>query len=43
MAERLTDRGIAALKPSPSSVCQTRVGGLAIRVYLSGVKLSSLA
>jgi integrase len=40
MAERLTDRGIAALKPSSASTYHfdTEVSGLAVRVYPSGVK-----
>ena len=40
MAERLTDRGIAALKPSANSVYHfdTEVSGLAVRVYPSGIK-----
>ena len=40
MAERLTDRGIAALKPSENSVYHfdTEVSGLAVRVYPSGKK-----
>ncbi len=38
MAERLTDRGIAALKPADTSVLyfDTEVSGLAVRVYPSG-------
>jgi integrase len=38
MAERLTDRGIAALKPSDNSTYtfDTEVSGLAVRVYPSG-------
>jgi integrase len=40
MADRLTDRGIAALKPSTNSVYHfdTEVSGLAVRVYPSGIK-----
>ena len=40
MADRLTDRGIAALKPSANSVYHfdTEVSGLAVRVYPSGIK-----
>jgi hypothetical protein len=42
MAERLTDRGIAALKPSANSVYHfdTEVSGLAVRVYPSRVSFS---
>jgi len=41
MAERLTDRGIAAFKPSDSSVYHfdSEVSGLAVRVYPSGRKV----
>jgi integrase len=42
MAERLTDRGIAALKPSPDRsdfYFDTEVAGLAVRVYPSGRKV----
>jgi hypothetical protein len=40
MAERLTDRGIAALKPAekPYLVFDSEVNGLAVRVYPSGIK-----
>jgi integrase len=41
MAERLTDRGIAALKPTDASVLyfDSEVSGLAVRVYPSGRKV----
>lgn len=41
MAERLTDRGIAALKPSDTSILifDSEVSGLAARVYPSGRKV----
>jgi integrase len=41
MAERLTDRGIAALKPADTSVLffDSEVSGLAVRVYPSGRKV----
>ena len=41
MAERLTDRGIAALKPSDTSILifDSEVSGLAVRVYPSGRKV----
>jgi Arm domain-containing DNA-binding protein/integrase-like protein len=40
MAERLTDRGITALKPADTSVLyfDSEVSGLAVRVYPSGKK-----
>jgi integrase len=41
MAERLTDRGIASLKPSDTSILvfDSEVSGLAVRVYPSGRKV----
>ena len=41
MPERLTDRGIAALKPSDTSILifDSEVSGLAVRVYPSGRKV----
>ena len=40
MAERLTDRGIAALKPSDTSLYyfDSEVSGLALRIYPTGRK-----
>ncbi|HKG85075.1 MAG TPA: Arm DNA-binding domain-containing protein, partial [Beijerinckiaceae bacterium] len=42
MAERLTDRGIAAIKPPPAGSVHyfdTEVAGLAVRVYATGRKV----